>query len=155
MNLPGDYLYRLPGQPVRHPGKIALVCFALALAVLCWHCGSGITGVTGPSSGDPREEHVIAETARFASLLGVNVRGVVTDQEYLVPALHPLYPGEKVPAAGWYKDGEAYYWRPEVLRRTLAQGSALAAHETAHSLFKDEAGANACAALLLDGRMCR
>lgn len=155
MKCPGDYMYRLSGQPVRHPGKVALVFFALAMAVLCCHCGSGITGVVGPSSGDPREEHIVAETSRFAAILGTSVRGVVTDQEYLVPAMRPLYPGEKVPAAGWYSNGVAHYWRPEVLRRSLAQGSALAAHETAHSLFKSEDGANACAALLLQGRTCR
>ena len=155
MNPPGDYLYRLPGQPVRHPGKVALVCFILALAVLCWHCGSGITGVTGPSSGDPRENHVIAETARFAAILAVGVRAVVTDEVYMVPAMQPRYEGEKVPAKGWFKDGAAYYWRPWLLEHSLQEITNAAAHETAHSLFKSEEGANACAALLLQGKGCR
>lgn len=34
MKDPGDYLYRVPGQPVRHPGKVAFLFFLLTLLVL-------------------------------------------------------------------------------------------------------------------------
>ena len=129
----------------------ARVCVWLALA-LAVGCGSV---PTGPDSGDPREAHVVAETARFAAALRVEVRGVVTDEVYMVPASVPSYQGQKVPAAGWYKDGVARYYRPVILERSLGYGTALAAHEVAHALFRDEAGADRCAALLLAGGVCR
>ena len=120
----------------------------LLILVATFGCGAV---PTGPDSGDPREAHILAETARFAAALRVSVRGVVTDQAYLVPAPKPLFTGEKVPAAGWYDDGIAYYYRPVVLRLTLESVSALAAHETCHALHRDEAGADRCAAELLAG----
>lgn len=106
--------------------RAALVA-ALALATLS--CGSRWTAV-GPS--DPREEHVLAETARFAAVLGVRIRGVVTEDIYAVKGSD----GEPVPAAGWYESGVAYYWRPELLRRDLDFGTALAAHEVCHAISR-------------------
>jgi len=132
----------------KHASNFLLVV-ALALLV---GCGSV---PTGPDSGDPREDHILAETARFASMLRVKVRGVVTDEVYLVPPSVPAYPGELVPAAGWYRDGVARYYRRQVLKQSLEYGSALAAHEVAHALFHDEAGASGCASMLLGGQPCR
>jgi len=124
---------------------LALLLFAALLTLMA--CGGGVP--TGPDSGDPREAHIVSETARFASMLHVSVRGIVTDERYMVPAGMPTYPGEKVPAAGWYKDGVARYYRPVVLERTLEGGSGLAAHESCHAIHDDEDGANKCAAVLL------
>ena len=98
-----------------------------------------------PPSGDPREQHVLDETARFAAILGVNVRGVLTDHVYNVRCSD----GSMCPAAGWYADGKAYYWLPAILSHDDAYGTALAAHEVAHSLFHDESEADACASDLL------
>lgn len=100
-----------------------------------------------PPSGDPREQHVLDETARFASMLGVNVRGVLTDYVYNVRCTD----GTMCPAAGWYADGRAYYWRPNLLKRDADYGTALAAHESCHALHKDDAGADRCASRLLSG----
>lgn len=89
---------------------------------------------TLPTAGSyPREAHVLAQTAHFASRLHVNVRGVVTDEVYVVRGTN----GEPVPAAGWYSRGVAYYWRRELLRRDEAFGTALAAHEVCHARFFD------------------
>ena len=98
-----------------------------------------------PPSSDPREQHVLDETARFAAILGVNVRGVLTDHVYNVRCSD----GTICPAAGWYADGRVYFWRPAILSHDDAYGTALAAHEVAHSLFHDDAEADTCANNLL------
>ena len=123
----------------------SLVCFLLAVLVLTVGCDTP----TGPDSGDPREAHVLSETDRFAGMLGVRVKAVVTDEVYSVLASNPKYPGEKVPAAGWYNNGLIKYWRPVILERSMDYGTALAAHETCHALFKQEDGADSCASRLL------
>ncbi len=107
----------------------------LALLISC-----GGTTIVAPD-GDPREQHVLDETARFAGILHVNIRGALTDHVYEVRCSD----GTMCPAAGWYEGGTAYYWRPNLLERDLAYGTALAAHETCHALHHDEAGANECA----------
>jgi hypothetical protein len=137
---------------VRRDVAVGVVA-AILLTVALGGCGGGspFERVTGTPSGDPREDHVVAETARFAGMLGVRVRGVVTDVTYLVPAQAPRYPGERVPAAGWYAHGVAYYYRPVVLTRDAAYLTRLAAHETCHALHRSEEGANACAAGLVGG----
>jgi len=98
-----------------------------------------------PPSGDPREQHVLDETTRFAGLLGVSVRGVLTDHVYNVRCSD----GTMCPAAGWYADGRAYYWRPNLLKHDADFGTALAAHEVCHATNPDDVGADACAATLL------
>ncbi len=97
----------------------------------------------------PNEVHVLAETQRFAAALGVRVRGVITTHEYMVPAANPRYPGEKVQAAGWYKAGVAYYWRPVIRERDQVYGTALAAHEVCHARSQSDETADTCAAELL------
>lgn len=117
---------------------------ACALVALCG-CG-GITP-TAPS-GDPREEHVLAETVRFATTLHVRVSGVLTDDIFWTTASDGS--GDKVPAAGWYEHGTAYYWRPHLLKQDLAYGTALAAHEVCHAISfqHDAAHANCVRGLL-------
>ena len=121
---------------------------ALALLVTLSGCATRRPHSNAPSvspSGDPREQHVLDETARFASILGVNVRGVITTHVYPVRQSD----GTMGPAAGWYADGKAYYYRPKILSRDEAYGSALAAHECCHALHHGEAEADTCAATLL------
>ena len=101
------------------------------------------------SAAHPNETHAIMETQRFAALLGVHVSAVITTTVYLVPASHPDYPGEKVPAAGWYKDGRVMFYRPVIQARDQAYGTRLAAHEACHAIHHDEAEADECAAGLL------
>lgn len=117
---------------------------AVAAALMAAACGGEWTFPTAES--DPREAHVLAETAHFAARLRVHVRGVVTDEVYVVIGTR----GEPVPAAGWYSRGVAYYWRRELLRRDRAWGTALAAHEVCHARFFDHGPAHsACVEELL------
>jgi len=98
-----------------------------------------------PPSSDPREQHVLDETARFASLLGVNVRGLITTHVYNVRCSD----GTMCPAAGWYANERVYFWRPAILSHDEAYGTALVAHETCHALHHGEAEADTCANNLL------
>jgi hypothetical protein len=123
---------------------------AAALLVLCG-CASHVV-VVRPA--DPKEQHVLAEAQRFADLLGVHVKAVITTTVYMVPASNPYYPGEKVPAGGWYGNGSIKFWRPVILERPLEYGTALAAHEVAHVIFRSEHDANACGQLLIAGQTC-
>lgn len=121
---------------------------ALCLVLLAG-CGSV---PTGPDSGDPREAHVLAETARFAAALRLKVTAVVTDEVYMVPAIRPAYPGEKVPAAGWNHDGHIKYWRPAILRESFEYGTLLAAEEVCHSITEEhDARLAACIAQVTGG----
>lgn len=85
------------------------------------------------------EAFVLSETARFAGMLNVKVRGEITDYLYAVDC-----PGGGAPkgcvAFGWYHRGTAYYHRPSV-GRYPDQLTAVAAHEVCHavSLFHDRA----------------
>ena len=119
----------------------------LALALVLAGCASH--RVATVSAAHPNETHAIMETQRFAALLGVHVRAVITTTVYMVPASKPNYPGEKVPAAGWYKDGRVMFYRPVIQARDQAYGTRLAAHEACHAKHHDEAEADACAATLL------
>lgn len=65
-------------------------------------CGSQWDPV---SATGVNELHILAETSRFAGLMGVKVRGEITDTPY-------LYGGQV--ATGWYQGGVAYYYRPHV-----------------------------------------
>ena len=120
-----------------------LILVAVMLAGCASHRVAAVPAV------HPNEQHVIAETQRFASLLGVHVRAVITTTVYMVPASHPNYPGEKVPAAGWFKDGRVMFYRPVIQARDQAYGMRLAAHEACHAIHHDEAEADECAAGLL------
>jgi len=110
-------------------------------------CGCGQLTGTGASSGDPREEHILMETQRFAALLNVRVHAVVTDEVYMVRSSDG---SSMVPAAGWYYGGNIKYWRPVVIERSFEYGSALAAHETCHALYYEEKWADQCAQGLLN-----
>lgn len=79
---------------------------------------------------DPKEGHVLAETGRFAALLRVDVHAEVTDRVHTVTCMD----GTRCPAAGWYQDGRIEYYRPVILERDMAYGTALAAHEVCHAI---------------------
>jgi hypothetical protein len=104
--------------------RVALSISLLALA------GCGAPSVAGPSE-DPKEMHILAETARFASALKVRVRADITDEIYWVQEPN----GNTVEAAGWYNAGVAHYWRPWLRAQSLEYGTALAAHEVCHAAF--------------------
>ena len=78
-------------------------------------------------------------------MLGVNVRGVLTNYVYKVRHSD----GTMGPASGWYANGRAYFYRPKIVSSDEAYGTALAAHEVCHAKSYDDAGADACAAELL------
>jgi len=125
---------------------------------------------TSPPS-HPNETHVLAETQRFAGMLGIKVKGVITTKPHMVPASRPRFDGEKVPAAGYYIGGRIEFYRP-VIQDPVGSGSCrageelayltlLAAHESCHAAYADrkeskavEAQASACARLLVAGEGC-
>lgn len=94
------------------------------LALLVASCVSPLAPTT------PQEEHVLAETARFAEKLGKNVVGVLTDEVYSPGTWEN---GTPQIAAGWYNAGKAYYYRPYLNTKDLAYGTQLAAHEVCHA----------------------
>lgn len=91
-------------------------------------CGA-TTPTTAPTT--PVEDALLAETARLAAVLGVRVRGEITEKRYITPQ------GE---ATGWYSGGVAYYNRamvaqgvslePEPYRETATN---VAGHEVCHT----------------------
>lgn len=100
----------------------------LALTIATAGCGAQWDVV---SPDGEKESFLLAETARFAGLMGVKVRGEITDT--------PYYVGTSV-ATGWYTSGTAYYYRPLVKnlefqptagRETLTN---VAAHEVCHTV---------------------
>lgn len=122
--------------------KKLLVCLLNCILAAC-QAGSP----TGVQPENPLEVHIIAENNRFANLLHVNVKGVLTDEIYNVPSSDGK---EIVPAAGWYKNGTAYYWRPFVVKQTLDYGTRLAAHEVCHAKEKEHNAVHAaCVNMLL------
>lgn len=97
----------------------------LAAALLVAACGDPLTA-TVRSSGTEQEAHVLAETARFAGMLHVQVRGALTETIGR-PTCEGWIP------YGWYKDGVAYFYRPAVQRHSLDEVSTWAAHEVCHA----------------------
>jgi len=81
------------------------------------------------SATSVNELHILAETSRFAELMGVKVRGEITDT--------PYYYGGQV-ATGWYMAGVAYYYRPHVNQLNgngIAETTTnVAAHEVCHAI---------------------
>lgn len=128
----------------RHMGAPRLLA---VLAMLTTSCAAHRVNVVQPTS--EKEYHALAEAQRFAGLLGVKVRAVMTTSVYMVPASRPDYPGEKVPAGGWYGNGSIKFWRPVILERGLDYGTALAAHEVCHVKHHSEQSADTCAAELM------
>jgi hypothetical protein len=118
-----------------------LCVFALLLA-------SCVQSLTLPTD-DPYEQHILAETARFAKLLNVRVTAEVVDDVYMVTSSDGL---SKVPAAGWYDGGKIKYWRIVVRERGFEYGTALAAHEVCHSqTLGHNSVLDACVRGLLNG----
>lgn len=110
---------------------ISAACFAAAAALLLLTAGCGAAwSPVAPTS--PNEEFVLARTADAARVLGVDVRGELTDEQYLTTCSD----GTQCPAAGWYSRGVARYWRPWVARpeSTPDYLTALACHEVSHAL---------------------
>jgi hypothetical protein len=116
---------------------------------------------TSPPS-HPNETHVLAETQRFAGMLGIKVKGVITTKPHMVPASRPRFDGEMVPAAGRWVHGHIEYFRPVVRERSREYLTSLAAHEVSHAWRGDkhsdgkpaEDRADACARLLVAGEGC-
>lgn len=119
------------------------------LGILLLLAGCALHRMPTAAPSHPLEHHVLSETARFAARLGVKVQGVITTKPYMVPAIAPLYDGEKVPAAGRYVYGRIEYFRPVVQYQTREYLTSLAAHEVCHVRHHGEAEAGACARELL------
>ena len=93
-------------------------------------------GVTSPSG--EKEALLLSETDRFATLMGVKVRGEISDRQ------PQSFISAGVTAAGWYEGGVAYYYRPEIERHMSIEPEAgketctnVAAHETCHALHRN------------------
>ena len=112
-----------------------VIRFLVLAALLLSGCAKRIH--TSPPA-HPNETHVLAETQRFARVLGIKVEGVITTKPYMVPAARPLYDGEKVPAAGRWVHGRIEFYRPMIQEQSQEQSSWLAAHEVAHAFYDDE-----------------
>lgn len=96
-------------------------------------------GCAGLPTVDPvgeNEAFVIAETARYAGLLGLRVRGEITERTtWYAPGEGgcPTSPPVGCYAAGYYSAGVAYFYRPWVDRQTDPRElSRVAAHEVCH-----------------------
>ena len=145
---------------LRRIRRYVMVLLALAALPLLVGCANRRVPTAAPAH--PNETHVLAETQRFARVLGFKVEGVITTRPYMVPASKPLYDGELVPAAGRWVAGWIEYYRPVVQERTQVYLTQLAAHEVAHAWRRDkhsdgkaaEDRADACARLLVAGEGC-
>ena len=79
---------------------------------------------------------IVAETARVAGVLGLEVRGAISERPYVVPAGQqgcPAVPATGCYAAGWYVGGVAYYWRGWVARADAGEITFVATHEVCHA----------------------
>lgn len=83
------------------------------------------------------EVFVLAETARVAGALGLEVRGAISERAYVVPAGQqgcPAVPAVGCYAAGWYVGGVAYYYRRWVDDQTdMGELTFVATHEVCHA----------------------
>ena len=103
----------------------------LLAASLSSACGAAWSPTRAES---PNELHVVAETARMAGLHQVKVKGVVTDDAYLVPyGQYGCDIKEGCTAFGWYNAGKAYFYRPKVNQTTLDDLTNAASHEVCHA----------------------
>jgi hypothetical protein len=122
----------------RHRIHRVRLCAAVYLSVWCLALSAcGIKLLTLSSSGEV-EAKLISETARFAGMQQVSVRGVITDAQYT-----GTYPnGDKWEATGWYSAGVAYYNRAMVAKTVSIEPEAyketatnVACHEVCHYLW--------------------
>jgi hypothetical protein len=90
------------------------------------------------AAGDPVEEMLLAETARFAGQLGLKVRGEITD------TISKAQQTSGIPdPTAWYSGGVAWYYRPRV-RETVSlepepgheTATNVAAHEVCHAVSR-------------------
>jgi len=93
--------------------------------------------VVGPA--DEKEYLLISETARYAGLVGVRVTGEIVDK--LSPAQADAQLKTGVTPAGWYDQGVAYYYRPQIRENMSIELEAgketvsnVAAHEVCHAI---------------------
>lgn len=103
--------------------------------VALWMMGCNLESPTNPDvveAASPKERFVVAETARFAGILGARVRGEITDFLYVVPC--PDGTAGVCHAFGWYHSGVAYYYRRDVNTQPDSTLSDAAAHEVCHSV---------------------
>ena len=124
-------------------GRLSWLPAGALVLTLC-----GCEGAWSPTeaSADPREEHVLSETERFAVVLGVRVEGRLTDDVYKCATED----GTPTVAAGWYDRGVAWYYRPNLKAKDLSYGTELAAHEVCHAIEPTHnARHKACMAQLL------
>lgn len=126
----------------RHVDVIAIRLLVLFAYVAVFSTGCGIKGPTTLDAETPVEMALLAETAHFAGVLNVQVRGEITDQRYDTPAGR---------AAGWYSGGIAYYDREMVAQYVSLEPEAghetarnVAAHEVAHALHHNHDAAHWC-----------
>ena len=108
-----------------------IATFAILLSILLTDCTATSTWPTLPTATEV-EDVLIAETARFASLQNVKVRGEITDKWTAGQAASQ--------PAGWYVGGVAYYHRGMVkkyvtIERTAGHETAanVACHEVCHA----------------------
>lgn len=114
---------------------VATILLAM-LVIILGGCGLS-RDITSPSTGTAEEEHVLAETARFAGALSVKVHGELTDSKYTMPAGIGGCPKDSYSgclASGWFDAGVAYYYRPHILTYSLGLLTDVAAHETCHAI---------------------
>ena len=104
-----------------------VIIFGLLVVTLCSNCTTATLWPT-LSTATEVEDMLIAETARFASLQGVSVRGEITDK---------WAPGQAASQpAGWYVGGVAYYHRGTVAKWVTIERTA--GHETAANVANHE-----------------
>jgi len=97
-----------------------ITIFAIILSILLGGCSTASTWPTLATATDV-EDMLIVETAHFASLQGVKVRGEITDKWAAGQAASQ--------PAGWYVGGVAYYHRGMVAKWVTIERAA--GHETA------------------------
>ena len=124
--------------------------------------GCGVVSPFAPDTVEPASDKgrfILAETARFAGIAKVNVRGELTDYDYLVTS--PLCgPIGQCAAFGWYAGtygknaaGIAFFNRDQVERQADIDLSWNSSHEVCHAVTgpsHDEAHSR-CNQLLFGG----
>lgn len=107
-----------------------LFLFSLTFVVGCGHSS------TSPEASTPEETWVLSENDKFAAKLGKDIKGILTDHEYDVPAGEQNCPsgGAACVASGWYFPGKAFYYRPYINTYSFDLLSDIAAHEVCHSV---------------------
>lgn len=109
--------------------------YGVALGLLVAGCGFRYEA-TAPR--DPVEESLLAETARAAGAIQVNVHGEITD----TISSAQITPDAPAPVA-WYSGGIAWYYRPQVVKYVSLGDEPgkvstrnIATHEVCHALSR-------------------